>query len=55
MERNTPTDYGADVRPVALVNGTHHVDANGVDWWENLVFSQIRDAEINLGVSVFLG
>jgi hypothetical protein len=30
----------------------NHIDANGVEYWENLMFSQIREAEIQLGVSV---
>jgi len=39
---------------VSLVNGRQHTV--GTDTWnENLMFSQIRDAEIQLGVDVYKG
>jgi hypothetical protein len=36
-------------------NPVRFTDSNGVDYWENLMFSQIRDAEIQLGVDVYKG
>lgn len=38
---------------VSLVNGNHHLPPD--EHWDNLMFSQIRDAEIQLGVTVFTG
>lgn len=50
-----PMFYGNKLMGVtSLVNGTHHKTASD-EWWENLMFSQIRDAEIQLGVSTYLG
>ncbi len=51
-----PMFYGHQAMGIiSLVNGTKHTDANGVEWWENLMFSQIRAAEIQLGVDVYKG
>jgi hypothetical protein len=51
-----PTFYGKMAMGIiSLVNGPKHTDSNGVDYWENLMFSQIRDAEIQLGVDVYKG
>jgi hypothetical protein len=38
---------------IGLVNGTHHDPPD--EHWDNLMFSQVRDEEIQLGVTVFTG
>lgn len=35
---------------IGLVNGPHHVTPDD-EWWDNLMFSQVRDEEIQLGVT----
>ena len=51
-----PMFYGNKAMGViSLVNGPQHTGADGVPYNENLMFTQIRDAEIQLGVDVYKG
>ncbi len=51
-----PIFYGNKAMGVtSLRNGNWRVDTNGIKVWENLMFTQIRDAEIQMGVTVFTG
>ena len=52
-----PMFYGGKAMGiVALQDGTAKLDPDGVTWvWPRLMFSQIRDQEIQLGVSVYTG
>jgi hypothetical protein len=51
-----PIFYGNKAIGVtSVVNGTHHVDSNGVEWWDSLMFNEVRYEEQDIGLTVYIG
>jgi hypothetical protein len=37
------------------INGPHHIDPQGRDVWDNLMYNEVRYEEMEIGLTVFIG